>query len=268
MRSCAAVRLRHAIAAVATAVIALAAFTPQAFAEFPYVGDGTSGDPASWALAPGHVPSNLGGLGWKFAATPAIPPSNESQPAEYQAITQNNSQQDELCGVTGMSLVDAHATFPSGTGSCIAAGSPVKTAFEVSLGRPDVSIGELDSGILWNDAGAMTQLRKKVLINAGELPVPRVDLAKAFDPSRASAAKRRTPAPAATTTRAAGCPAANRAGAARFRMTSTARACSTRSPTRATRAWPTSSKATRGAPTHRRRKRVATAHPECSHPRI
>jgi hypothetical protein len=183
MRSCAAVRLRHALAAVATAVIALAAFTPQAFADFPYVGDGTSGDPASWALAPGHVPSNLGGLGWKFAATPAIPPSKESEPAEYQAITQNNSQRDELCGVTGMSLVDAHATFPSGTGSCIAAGSPVKTAFEVSLGRPDVSIGELDSGILWNDAGAMTQLRKKVLINAGELPAPRVDLAKAFDPS-------------------------------------------------------------------------------------
>ncbi|HWX96796.1 MAG TPA: hypothetical protein VNZ01_08075 [Solirubrobacteraceae bacterium] len=181
--SCGAWRPRHALAGLAAAALALAAFAPQAAADFPYVGDGTAADPASWALAPGHVPGNLGGLGWKFAATPAIPPSKESQPAEYQAITQNNSQQDELCGVTGMSLVDAHATFPSGTGSCIAAGSPVKTAFEVSLGRPDVAIGELDSGIKWNEAGDMLQLRRKVLLNAGELPAPRVDMAKSFDPS-------------------------------------------------------------------------------------
>src|SRR6266480_3991453 len=60
---------------------------------------------------------------------------------------------------------------------------PVKTAFEVSLGRPDVSIGELDSGILWNNTGDMLQLRKKVLLNSGELPAPRVDLGKAFDSS-------------------------------------------------------------------------------------
>jgi hypothetical protein len=176
-------RTRHALTALLAAAIALAAFTPQALADFPYVGDGSAGDPSSWTLAPGHVPANLGGLGWKFAATPATPPSKEGNPTEYQAITQNNSQQDELCGVTGMSLVDAHATFPSGTGSCIAAGAPVKTAFQVSLGRPDVSIGELDSGIKWDDAGDMTQLRKKVLINAGELPAPRVDMTTTFDPT-------------------------------------------------------------------------------------
>ena len=176
-------RRRHSLLALLLAAIGLASFAPQAVADFPYVGDGTAGDPSSWALAPGHVPSNLGGLGWKFAATPAIPPSKESDPTEYQAITQNNSQHDELCGVTGMSLVDAHATFPSGTGSCIAAGGPVKTAFEVSLGRPDVSIGELDSGIKWNDSGDMLQLRKKVLLNAGELPAPRVDISKSFDAS-------------------------------------------------------------------------------------
>lgn len=164
-------------------MIGLAAGAPPALADFPFLGDGTAGEPASWALAPGHVPANLGGLAWKFAATPAIPPAQESNPAEYQAITQNNSQQDELCGVTGMSLVDAHATFPSGTGSCVAAGSPVKTAFEVTLGRPDVAIGELDSGIKWNEPGDMIQLRKKVLLNTGELPAPHVDLAKTFDPS-------------------------------------------------------------------------------------
>jgi hypothetical protein len=170
-------------AAVIAVAFTLAVQTGRALADFPYVGDGTLSDPSSWALAPGHVPSNVGGLVWKFAATPAIPPSKESNPAEYQAVTKNNSQQDELCGVTGMSLVDSHATFPSETGSCIAAGSPVKTAFEVSLGRPDVSIGELDSGIKWDEPGDMLQLRKKLLLNTGELPAPRVDLAKAFDPS-------------------------------------------------------------------------------------
>ncbi|MCW3067635.1 MAG: Subtilase family protein, partial [Solirubrobacterales bacterium] len=143
-------RARRHVCAVAFLVLTFAflAIAPRAGAEFPYVGDGTAGDPASWALAPGHVPSNLGGLGWKFAATPANPASN---PTETQAVAQNNSQQDELCGVTGMSLVDANATFPAGTGSCIAAGTPVKTAFGVTLGRPDVAIGELDSGIKWNE---------------------------------------------------------------------------------------------------------------------
>jgi hypothetical protein len=176
-------RRSWAAAVVIALTIGLLASAPGALADFPYVGDGSPTNPSSWALAPGHVPSNLGGLGWKFAATPATPPSKESDPAENQAITQNNSQQDELCGVTGMSLVDGHATFPPETGSCIAAGSPVKTGFEVTLGRPDVAIGELDSGIKWNDAADMTRLRKKVLLNAGELPAPRVDLSKTFDPS-------------------------------------------------------------------------------------
>jgi hypothetical protein len=164
-------------------VIALAWPSGRALADFPYVGDGKLSEPSTWALAPGHVPSNIGGLAWKFAATPALPPSKESDPAGYQAVTQNNSQTDELCGVTGMSLVDSHATFPAETGSCIAGGTPVKTAFEVSLGRPDVSIGELDSGIEWNQPGDMLRLRTKVLLNAGELPAPKVDLATTFDPS-------------------------------------------------------------------------------------
>src|SRR5947209_229085 len=160
----------------------LGATATAALADFPYYGDGTPGNPASWKLEPGHTPTNVGGLGWKFAATPANP-KNEKLPGEKITIEQNNSQQDELCGVTGMSLVDSHATIPSGTGSCIAASTPVKTGFEVTVGRPDVSIGELDSGIEWNDAGDMLQLRKKVWINAGELPAPRNDLSTTFDSS-------------------------------------------------------------------------------------
>jgi hypothetical protein len=185
----------------------------QAFAEFPYIGKGSRSEPSSWKLAAGETPTNLGGLGWKFAATAAQPPlANPSeaekallekelkQPGltekerqekeqklreieESQAVKQNNSQADELCGVTGMSLVDAHAKFPAETGSCILAGSPVHTGFEVTVGRPDVSIAELDSGIEWNNEGKMLGLRKKYLLNPGELPAPRVDLPSTFDSS-------------------------------------------------------------------------------------
>jgi hypothetical protein len=161
------------------ALLALGAISASAFAAFPFYGTGNPGEPASWKLAPGQVPSNLGGLGWKFAATPAEP----SNPLEAVQIKQNNSQTDELCGVTGMSLVDAHATVPAETGSCIAAGSPVHTGFQVTVGRPDVAIAELDSGIDWSDAGAMRELRAKYLLNPGELPAPKVDLAKTLDAS-------------------------------------------------------------------------------------
>lgn len=174
-------RARSALAIVLIASACAAAASP-ALADFPYVGDGTLSEPSSWRLAPGHTPTNVGGVAWKFASTPADP-KNERVPGEKPSIEQNNSQQDELCGVTGMSLVDSHATMPSGFGSCIAAGTPVKTAFGVSLGRPDVSIAELDSGIEWNDAGAMSSVRRKVLLNPGELPAPKADLITTFDPS-------------------------------------------------------------------------------------
>jgi hypothetical protein len=173
-------RARHALATLAVAA-GCAAGASQAFAEFPYVGTGTQGQPASWKLAPGQVPSNLGGLGWKFAATPATP--STTNPVEAEQTKLNNSQTDELCGVTGMSLVDLHATFPAETGSCVAAGSPVHTGFEVTVGRPDVTIAELDSGIKWNDPGAMSTVRKKYLLNPGELPAPRIDETSTFDPS-------------------------------------------------------------------------------------
>jgi hypothetical protein len=174
-------RRRASFAAPALLALVLAVLPAQADAAFPYYGTGQAGEPASWKLAPGEVPSNLGGLGWKFAATPASP--SATNPVEAAQTQKNNSQADELCGVTGMSLVDAQATMPAGTGSCIAAGTPTHTAFQVSVGRPDVSIGELDSGIEWNNAGDMSSLRAKVMLNVGELPAPKVDLSTTFDPS-------------------------------------------------------------------------------------
>ncbi len=174
--------VRARLLAVAAAIATLCIAAPAAQAAFPFYGDGTAGQPATWRLEPGQTVSNLGGgLTTRFAATPAEPPPAE--PIEAAEVTKLNSQTDELCGVTGMSITDAHATMPSGTGSCIAAGTPIHTAFQVTLGRPDVTIAELDSGIIWSSVGDLLSLRAKYLINPGELPAPEVDMSATFDPS-------------------------------------------------------------------------------------
>jgi hypothetical protein len=51
-------------------------------------------------------------------------------------------------------------------------GMSVDLGWQVSTGRPDVLIAVLDSGIRWNDRGAMNDLVKKVHLNRGELPLP------------------------------------------------------------------------------------------------
>src|SRR5579884_570335 len=156
--------------AVALAALAGAA---GARADFPYTGpDGNVHDPTTWKLPPGVAPTNFGD-NWKLAATPEQSPQSE-------ALV--NGKSEELCGIRGMSVVDANALMPA-AGSCVAAGTPIRTAFEVTLGRPDVLIAELDSGIEWNDVGAMIAVRKKIWLNPGELPAPRDDLQRTFDPS-------------------------------------------------------------------------------------
>jgi Subtilase family len=177
-------RSAHARICIATvlATVGFVTWTPQALAVFPFLGKGTLSEPSSWKLAPGETVTNLsGGLIQHFGATPVTPPASE--PVEGEEIKKLNSQEDQLCGVMGMSITDAHATMPAGTGSCIAAGTPLHTSFQVTVGRPDVSIAELDSGIKWSDAGDMLQLRKKTLLNVGELPAPKVDMSSTFDSS-------------------------------------------------------------------------------------
>ena len=124
-------RIRPRVVAVGIAVaLAFAGWAPSALADFPFLGDGTLSNPSSWKLAPGETVTNLGGgLTQHFGATPATPPSPMSDPTGNQAVTQLNSQTDELCGVMGMSITDPHATMPAGTGSCIAAGTSLHTAF-------------------------------------------------------------------------------------------------------------------------------------------
>ncbi|HEX3432867.1 MAG TPA: hypothetical protein VHT25_02270 [Solirubrobacteraceae bacterium] len=87
--------LLAALAAVLLAsAVASALFAAAAPAEFPLYGTGSAGEPASWKLAPGQLPSNIGGLAWKFAATPATP--SASNPVEAAQVTKNNSQTDAM----------------------------------------------------------------------------------------------------------------------------------------------------------------------------
>jgi Subtilase family len=146
---------RLIVLALAAAALALAA-TP-AFGAFPYTRPGgNTHDYADLYLGAGETPNDLSGDGneFKFAATPD--PSN----------TLDNSNPVELGGVRGAHLDDASAG--------------AKTAWMTTTGRPDVTIAVLDSGIEWNNAGAMSDLRLKVRINGGELPMPTHDLATAI----------------------------------------------------------------------------------------
>ena len=142
-----------------------AALSASARAEFPY-GTGGTRDRPTHHTAPGQVPDDLEGddSTFKFAATP----EDGNLPV--------NAQRSELCGIRGGHLVDEHATYafppcppdPGGT-------RPVRTAWQTTTGRPDVTIAVLDSGIEWNNVGAMRDLRTKVRLNRRELPRPRVD---------------------------------------------------------------------------------------------
>jgi hypothetical protein len=136
------------VAGVLASAILIA--SPSAFGAFPYTHSG--GDPTDFKdlhSDPGQVPADLGGDDWKYAATPESP----------------NTVLDpfgaELGGVRGAHVVDADTTPP--------------TAWETTTGRPDVQIAVLDSGIEWNNQGAMANERFKVWLNQGELPEPNAD---------------------------------------------------------------------------------------------
>src|SRR5436190_9698170 len=144
----------------ASLAIALTLALPAAAqADFPYAPGGDSHDPSTFKLAPGVAPNDFSETGdWEFTATP------ENSPLSATV----NNKQDELCGIRGGSIVDTETTQPTGCKS----GDPVHTAWQVTTGRPDVTIAVLDSGIKWNDQGAMTDLRVKVRLDAREFPAP------------------------------------------------------------------------------------------------
>lgn len=138
-----------ALPILAALLVSVLTIAPAAFGAFPYSRNASPTGPADLYLNAGQVPNDLGGNEFKFAATPD--PAN----------TLNNLIPVELGGVRGAHVVDDDAS--------------VQTAFTTTTGRPDVTIAILDSGIKWNDAGAMADLRKKNRLNQGELPEPRND---------------------------------------------------------------------------------------------
>jgi hypothetical protein len=127
---------------LALALAALAALVSAAQADFPY---GT-GAPHYHTTA-GQTPNDIAGDSneFKYAATP-------------EASSPWTGSARELFGVRGAHVVDAD--------------SGVDTAWQNTTGRPEVVLAVLDSGIRWNDAGAMGDLRRKTYINKAELPLP------------------------------------------------------------------------------------------------
>jgi hypothetical protein len=136
--------LRPAIALLGAAILCGAR---PARATFPYPAPPPGTPPqhyAAYLRLPASVPplrpvDFTGGTEWKLTSDQTGDPVIDANPAE-------------LFGVRGMS---------------------VDLAWQVTTGRPDVLIAVLDSGIEWDNVGAMRDLRRKVRLNRHELPLPR-----------------------------------------------------------------------------------------------
>ena len=130
------------------AVLLIGCAASPALGAFPYTRAGGTSDYEDLFLAD-EVPADLAEKEiWMYAATPETPPPLD--PLGF-----------ELGGVRGGHIADA-------------ADAP-ETAWETTTGRPDVRIAVLDSGIKWNDDGAMANVRFTTWLNAGELPEPEAD---------------------------------------------------------------------------------------------
>ncbi|MEA2422849.1 MAG: hypothetical protein QOF55_1948, partial [Thermoleophilaceae bacterium] len=145
--------MKRLLIALACALSTACALAAAAQADFPYhPAGGSASDYSTYHVAQGTTPNDLGDHNnvWHFAATP--------ETSTDPGTTLVNGDARELNGVRGSHLADADKV--------------VHAAWEVTTGRPDVAIAVLDSGIMWDDAGAMSDLRRKVRLNRGELPVP------------------------------------------------------------------------------------------------
>jgi hypothetical protein len=165
--------------ATLAAALGLALAATPAFGAFPYTRPG--GNPTDFTdlYLTDQIPGDLCGDGnqFKFAASPD--PANSV----------DNQDPVELGGVRGAHLVDGQASQATSCDddppSAPTTASVRHTAFQLTLGRPDVTIAVLDSGIKWNDAEAMVDLRNKVRLRRAELPTPQANLGTAIsEPSR------------------------------------------------------------------------------------
>src|SRR6266542_4166776 len=98
---------------------------------------------------PGQYPPNdLGGDDWKYSSKNACQLYGNFDPRCNPAAA---ADPQELHQVTGASI---------------------DLAWETTTGRPDVIIAVHDSGVKWNDSGAMIDLNNKTWLNRGEFPLP------------------------------------------------------------------------------------------------
>src|SRR3954447_2598677 len=151
-------------AAILVVLGALAALPAAAGAQFPYRPQGAPDDYSKYYLAPSDpVPNDLGGkLDWMYSSTPASP--GPGQPVNPLTLDKR-----ELGGVRGAWVVDRDRSAPQ--------------AWATTTGRPDVTIAVLDSGIMWNNWGKPEgQVRVKIRLNAGEVPLPQADRTTSTDP--------------------------------------------------------------------------------------
>ncbi len=146
-------RLRRLAGGLVLAAVIAASSAASALGAFPYTrSDGSPTDYKDFFLTT-ETPSDLTGkLEWMYAATPepGLPGAVPGPPLDPFGV--------EHGGIRGSRLADA-------------ADAPA-TAWETTTGRPDVQIAVLDSGIKWDDVGAMNNLRFKTWLNRGELPEP------------------------------------------------------------------------------------------------
>ena len=129
---------------VVLSLLATAALPGAAAAEFPYAYDGTE-------------PNDMTGkLDWMYSATPEEGNLAAADPRE-------------LGGVRGAWLADEEVPEDA-------------VAWGTTTGRPDVTIAVLDSGIEWDNRGAMVDLRRKTRLTRAELPQPLHDRTTALEP--------------------------------------------------------------------------------------
>jgi hypothetical protein len=144
---------------IVLALLGALLITAPAQAAFPYKPQGDPSDYSTYKLPPGanQTPGDLDGKRlWMYSSTadPAAPPHILAD-------------KRELNGVRGAHVADA-------------TGAP--QAWHVTTGRPDVTIAVLDSGIKWNDAGAMNNVRNKTRLTRAETPVPNAQRTSALEP--------------------------------------------------------------------------------------
>ena len=164
-------RVTGTVAILALDTLALLLLVAIARAEFPYLTDAGLNASCTGPLTPlacctgagtgtctrcdsSSLPAGCVGLANEMSGGAGACNGNKWKYASTNFCSSDatvNASPNELFGVTGMS---------------------VEIAWRLETGRPDVVIAVHDSGFMWNDVGATSDLRKKFYLNRGELAVP------------------------------------------------------------------------------------------------